>query len=277
MLRWMEVLHLSDEQLAAFDVAEVNLSCAEGLPGAETIDHAECINRLNHFAQCSSHYTERRIDIFRMQPAAYNHSEALFRIICMMTLLWRQLGIRYNPAKIPVNVPMDTADTFIHGALLGEGGTCATLPIVYAAVGRRLNYPLKLVTCANHLFVRWEEAGGERFNVEVNDTGTSTPPDEYYRCGQYAVSVQTEKAFCFLQSLTPRTELASFLAQRGCLLLDKGMDREAVEAFSWAARLAPASKGYQNCVRAAWNRWKKSGGQACGSKRLRKSGLELFA
>ena len=32
------------------------------------------------------------------------------------------------------------------------------------AVGRRLGYPLKLVTTKGHLFVRWEGAG-ERFNI----------------------------------------------------------------------------------------------------------------
>ena len=174
MLRWRELVHLSDEQLAALDVAEINLACAEDLPGAEKIDHAECIHRLNHYAWCSSHYTERRMDVFREEPEKYDRSESVFRVICMTTLLWRELGIRYNPAKIPEDVPFDTADTFIYGAVLGEGGTCATLPVVYAAVGRRLGYPIKLVACARHLFARWQGEGGERFNIEVNYTGTST-------------------------------------------------------------------------------------------------------
>ena len=78
-----------------------------------------------------------------------------------------------------------------------------------------MGYPLKLVTCRSHRFVRWDQPGGERFNIEVNDNGTDTPPDDYYRQGGYAITPDEEKDFCFLRSCTPRMELADFLAQRG--------------------------------------------------------------
>src|SRR5579871_216454 len=257
MLHWKQLLHLTDEQLTTYDVAEVNLVCAAELPGAEKIDHIECIDRLNHYAHCVHHFTTRRRDGFLAEPAVYNRSESVFRVTCLMTLLWRHFGIRYNPTKRNGHVAFDTADTFIHGAVLGSGGTCATLPVVYVAVGRRLDYPLKLVACAKHLFARWEEAGGERFNIEINESGTSIHQDDHYRQGRYAVSSEIEKRFCFLRSLTPRTELAHFLAQRGHLWLDAGRHQEALEAFTWAARLSPANEGYQSCVKAAWKHWEK--------------------
>lgn len=64
MLDWKQLVFESDEQLATRDVAEVNLACAEGLPGAEKINHFECIDRLNHYARCAKHYTERRLPEF---------------------------------------------------------------------------------------------------------------------------------------------------------------------------------------------------------------------
>lgn len=59
----------------------------------------------------------------------------------------------------------DSSKVFLHG-LLGSKrqGTCSSMPVLYSAVGRRLGYPLKLVTIKGHLFVRWEGAG-ERLNV----------------------------------------------------------------------------------------------------------------
>jgi hypothetical protein len=55
--------------------------------------------------------------------------------------------------------------------------------VLYVAIGRRLGYPLKLVECKGHLFVRWEDAK-ERFNIEGTSRGlhgriktSSTPPE----------------------------------------------------------------------------------------------------
>lgn len=59
-------------------------------------------------------------------------------------------------------------------------GTCASLPVLYAAVGRRLECPLKLVTARNHFFVRWDGAG-ERLNIKATTEGVTTFEDEYYR------------------------------------------------------------------------------------------------
>jgi hypothetical protein len=48
--------------------------------------------------------------------------------------------------------------------------------VLWAAVGRRLGYPIKLVTGRwrsgnNHLFARWEERGGVCLNIEITSRG----------------------------------------------------------------------------------------------------------
>jgi hypothetical protein len=50
---------------------------------------------------------------------------------------------------------------FLHGLTQGRGGTCLSMPVAYVAVGRRLGYPLKLVTAKGHLFARWESLDGK--------------------------------------------------------------------------------------------------------------------
>ncbi len=256
MLHWKSLCLLTVEELAMLDVAEVNLACAEGLPGAESVPYAECIDRLNHYARCVRHHTERRMPDFHDQADKYDRSEAKFRIVCMISLLQNAFGIRYNPAKKPMDVPLDTADKFIHGALVGDGGTCASLPVVYAAVGRRLGYPLKLVSCKGHLICRWEEASGERFNIEVNDTGIDDPPDDNYRKGMYETSSWEEKAYCYLQSKTPKMELAGFLKERGLHLLKEERLREAAESFLWASSLVPHNEMYSLLANRTMTAWK---------------------
>src|SRR5438093_12768822 len=43
MLDWRELCRLSDEELANFDIAELNLACARGLPGMERFDFDRCL------------------------------------------------------------------------------------------------------------------------------------------------------------------------------------------------------------------------------------------
>jgi len=259
MLDWRQLALMPDAELAAIDIARVNLACAAGLPEEPTQEQAaECVDRLDHYARCAKHYTDRQKPEFGRHPNVYDHSEAIFRIVCMVRILQTQFNVVYHPRRKSVESPVETRDSFIHGTLLGPGGTCATLPVVYAAVGRRLGYPLKLVAAhgatANHLFVRWDEPN-ERFNVEVNDTGMNVHPDSYYRTGLYETTPEAETAGCFLQSMAPRKELANFLVQRAWQWYDLGKLRQAVDSWCWATAICPANRLILNTLRLKYNEW----------------------
>jgi hypothetical protein len=254
--RWKDLARLPEDRLASVDVAEVNLACADGLRDAPTAtDAANCLARLDECARHVRRYTEARLHVFTRHPGRYDNSEAKFRIVCMITDLYRELGIRYNPGKIDPEVPLDTADTFIHGALLGEGGTCCSLPVVYAAVGRRLGYPIKLATTWRHLFARWDQPGGELFNIEANDHSIDTPPDDHYREGIFEHTPAEEVSGGHLVSQTPRMELAEFISQRGFCLAREERLSESAEAFLFASGLAPGTLRHSGMARRAMERW----------------------
>jgi hypothetical protein len=256
---WQDLVRLSDEQLGAIDIALVNLACAIDLPGPIEPDVDLCLLRLDEWAQLAKEETERGLERFRQKPEAYQHSEAYFRVLSMVTTLWKQCGVRYNEAKVPEHVPLDTEDSFLHGVIQGQGGTCASLPVAYAAVGRRLGYPIKLVTTRTatygHLFCRWE-AQGERFNIDVNQTGLSCDPDEHYRTGLFALTPEGERFGYFLRSQSPREELAGFLAQRAFRWKELGRYRQAANGFAWALALQPGNGLYHdNAVHVCKERW----------------------
>ena len=46
MRDWHELAQLSESDLAKVDIAEMNLSCAAGLPGAERMDAPLCLERI---------------------------------------------------------------------------------------------------------------------------------------------------------------------------------------------------------------------------------------
>lgn len=243
MLHWKKLTDLSDDDLATYDIAEVNLACAADLPDAPgPLTIMECLHKLDEWTKFVGRYTSKAHEqFFRTNPAKYKHSEAFFRSMCLVTALKRHCGLRYNPAKIPVEVPLETADSFIHGAILGEGGTCATIPVILAAVGRRLGYPIKIVETKagqwGHFFARWDDSNGERMNLEATAEGLSTPPDDYYRTGRYELDPEIEKKGLFLKSMSPRQELANFLGERACHCRQLRQWPLSVESFGMASGL----------------------------------------
>src|SRR5258708_5680757 len=101
-------------------------------------------------------------------------------MLCLMTVLQRDLGVRTD-SKLNDNPDFsDSRDLFIHGIFQGRGGNCSNLPTLCVAIGRRLGYPLRLVKTAHHCFARWDVPKGERFNVECTSTGLVCEHDEYY-------------------------------------------------------------------------------------------------
>ena len=94
-------------------------------------------------------------------------------------VLYEDYGVRYNPKWItsPEATPADdhffadSRDILLHG-LVGPQhlGTCSSMPILYLALGRRLDYPLKLVKAKGHLFMRWDSPS-EKFDLDATGKG----------------------------------------------------------------------------------------------------------
>ncbi len=171
-------------------------------------------------------------------------SLARFRVTLMVQYLMRQCGVHYNPDRIkdPVNFD-DPEDSFIHG-LLGprRSGTCASLPVLITAVGRRIGYPLKLVLAPCHCFFRWDSFD-ERFNIEYHPNGLNFHPDSFYEEWPFKWNQQLYERErtnpMFLQSLTPTQELAFCARNRTSQLDVAGRRNEAVASMKVAHRLWP--------------------------------------
>jgi hypothetical protein len=260
MLDWRSLTPLSDAELAAHDVAAVNLACADGLPGAEAIDAPGCLQTLDRWAVGIRRVTERAIETsYRRDPARYDHSVSLFRVVRMVAALQKDCEVRYDPAKIGAKPtdPFDFHEHFVHGPIQGPGGTCATLPILLAAVGRRLGYPIRLVKAKCHMFARWDDpATGERFNIDWSQQGLmNTPPDDRYRLWPYPINDEEERLYGYLKSLTPREELAQFVARRGYRWWDVGQYRRAVAALLVAVEVDRSDAMYPVMVREYTDLW----------------------
>ena len=78
-----KLLTMPAEQLAEVDIAEMNLLCAAGLPGSESLDIDQCLATLDGWAARVKAETERHLyrlanPRYREHAEHYQHSEAAF-------------------------------------------------------------------------------------------------------------------------------------------------------------------------------------------------------
>ena len=248
--RWQAKLRrlvaMSEAELAAIDIARLNMFCAAGLPGTERIDPAACITTLDGWSEYIRRNVERWWPGFLEAPRPGEESPGKFRMMAIATLLVRQLGVRYNLRFAQGDYDArDCSNLFLHGLLIGAGGTCVTMPVLYIAIARRLGYPVFLVKTRDHYFARWDEPGVERFNVECTCPGFFSPSDEYYCNWPSRVTEADLWHGVLLRNLGRREEFACFLCERGNCLLDHLRIPEALEAYCNAHKILPRDGGIE--------------------------------
>lgn len=143
------------------DIGVLNLLCSEGLEGIGPLNRREALATLDAWSEHVKAETVRHMYRFRRNPAEFEGSEGFFRVLMLAVVLAEDYGVHYKPegrmnpseASAHDGFFANAADVFLPG-LLGtkRQGTCSSLPVLYVAVGRRLGYPLKLVTTKGHLF-----------------------------------------------------------------------------------------------------------------------------
>lgn len=235
----------------------VNLLCATGLPGSEDLDIGQCLATLDQWAQVVAVETERFRPNFRPNPSC--PTDARYRCYMLIKVVRDGFGLRHHllPDKGTgftgiIDQPADGSSgfedsrpLFIHG-LLGPDriGSCTSLPVVYAAVGRRLGYPIKLGLAVGHVFIRWDSPG-ELFNMDGSGPDYITTPSDDGFIDKPRPWTQHEKT-CgyYMRSITPVEELAVFLSVRAACLMHTGQLGEAAAMMAKAAQLAPGDPMY---------------------------------
>src|SRR5947208_9588602 len=101
----------------------------------------------------------------------------------MATLLKhpRGFGFSYQPPAVGNLLFRDSRDDFIHGLLTRKLGTCASFPVLFVAIGRRLGYPMHLALAWQHVLCQWLNPDGSHLNLEGSGAGGGgAHPDEHY-------------------------------------------------------------------------------------------------
>lgn len=242
-----QLLALPADERESLDIAQMNLLCAEGLPGAEGLNIPQCLATLNHWAFHVKRYTAQRRSDYYANPQAYDGDLRLFRFLSMASFLKspKILGITYQPTAIGNYDFSDSRDDLLHGLLTRKLGTCTSLPVLAVAIGRRLGYPMHLAVAVRHVLCQWVDDRG-RLNLELAcANGGDTAPDEHYTDGR-KMTAQEVASGRYLRPLTRAEELAAFLETRGHCLMDNQRFAEAREAYEQAGRAAPGWSRFED-------------------------------
>jgi len=257
---YAELMALPERELANVDIARMNLLCAEGLPGAENLDVKQCLAVLDQWAEVVRQAERKYLPQFHRNPARYDNSLAKFKAVNLALTLKQDLGCDYNKELVTSGVMADirstqffrdSSDVFLHGFIEKRKGSCASLPVLMVAIGRRCGYPLYLATSKGHLFCRWD-AGSERFNIETAIEGVDSKPDSYYHRWPYPFDDEELTTEKYLKSLSPSEEFGVFAQVRAACLEETRRLKEATQAYEAARRSFPESKyvkAYLNNVR----------------------------
>lgn len=251
-----ELLKLSPTQLEQCDLALMNLLCATGLKGSEGLDIQECLKTLEEWAEQVRWETQRHEYRYNEHKADLQNSYGRYRMMMLGGVLAQDVGLHYNPtlaqdlldAKTPTFVwAADSKNLFVHGLLGGKHeGTCATMPLLFVAIGRRLGYPVALAGVKSHIYVRYEEPNGGHFNVETTMAeGFLTPPDEDYNTGIFFSTPQEIGDYGWLRPMSNAEILSQFLNNRAICLGTTRQYAEAKQMFLAAARYQPNTSPFK--------------------------------
>jgi len=244
-----ELTSFPAEKLEHIDIALMNLLCAEGLPGAENLDVAECLAVLDRWAKVIKESEQKYSVQFFQNRQKYDNSYAMFQAVNLGLTLKEDLKCRYNQELVRSGAMKDirstqffrsSSDLFLHGFVEKRAGSCSSFPVLMVALGRRCGYPLYLATCKGHLFCRWDD-GTERFNIETACPGVDSKPDDYYKQWPYPSSESEIRTEGYLLNLTPKQELAVFAQLRAFCLLENHRLDESLEVYALALDGFPSS------------------------------------
>ncbi|MSR56698.1 MAG: hypothetical protein EXS05_03375 [Planctomycetaceae bacterium] len=253
--------------LESYDILALSFYGARGLPGTEHSNLERWYSKRDAWVYRVQFETARhlyRFDSKSEPPTDTFYGNSLGRFLCyfMLQVLQEDCGVRYHPDRKMNPASCKPADVFAHGIMDddGEGGTCASMPIVYVSVGRRLGYPVHLVETRGHLFCRWDDPKGtkirwrnpditlrvppERFNFDGSGEGISYRSDDYYKTWPEPWTKFEIEHDCYLHTRTARQALAAFLIERGECFWDFGMRGLALQSYHFARQLVPDEARY---------------------------------
>lgn len=243
-----QLLSLTPQELLRVDIARMNLLCAQAAYG-RSIDVDAFCGQIDQWARRVKQEEVRYRKSFKRNPGRYDGSLAKFQAVNLALTLKEVFHCRYEMGLAESGAMKDLSspaffrnpdNVFVSGLLAKRRGTCSSIPVLMAAIGRRLGYPIKLKSTWGHLFCCWDD-GVEHFNLDTNCNGVDTPSDDYYHRLIPPGPNRRPEAERWMIPSTPEDDLGVFLEIAGASLEANGRQDEARFCYRMALKYRPTS------------------------------------
>jgi hypothetical protein len=246
---------LSDGELEKVDIVEMNVAVAREIPGLEKLEYGRYGRIVDGWAEKFRRWLPTVEHAFLAAPAKYKNDINFFRLGMLGQFLDTQVGIAYveeqKRTQAEARKAGRHADVFytdpghllLHGLIDTRRGTCATMPALHVAIGRRLGWPVGLACANSHYVCRYDD-GKVVYNIEATDTGHggfAAGSDEDYLAKE-GVSRKAIAVGSDLRKLTAREMLGVFVQSRARHYADTGKARQAAQDYALAYALFPNSR-----------------------------------
>lgn len=93
------LLTMPAEKLREMDIAQMNLFCAQGLPGVQDLEVSHPLAGLDEITTRVCMETERHFYRFQQNPVEFQDSEGFFRMLMLTVVLTEDFRITYDPTR----------------------------------------------------------------------------------------------------------------------------------------------------------------------------------
>lgn len=245
-----QFLALPDNQLEQADLVRLNLSVARGIPGLESLDVERYVCQVDQWTQAFERELPDMERMFHATPHKWKNDVRFFRVVMLMGFIGYDLGIRYNDEQFRQQTSgkmevwyTDPGDLFLHKLIDTKQGTCANMPVLHAAMARRLGWPVGIAAARSHWISRFDD-GEVYYNIEatgVRQGSVVSDPDEVY-IEKFKLPKRAITCGSDLRKLTARETVGAFLGLRGRHYADTNRIHLADLDFALARVLFPAHR-----------------------------------
>lgn len=247
---------MSDKALARLDPLVMNLIVARGIPGLESLDIPKYAKTVDEWASTIDK-ANKAAERFSKEEATYKVSREFWMAGGMAVMLaGPRFGIAYTSEHLDESKP---EQQFAHGIIDDKRGTCATMPVLYMAIGHRLGWPIKGVVSRDHMWARWDDGkrGGQRFNLDATNADSNGADGSFASLTdqEYADWLKTAPEFIQsgsdMTSLTARQLLGVFLQSRAGYWRAQGNRIRQREDLALAVQCFPQNIDIRMCYESA--------------------------
>ncbi|MDQ4087725.1 MAG: transglutaminase-like domain-containing protein, partial [Pseudomonadota bacterium] len=118
-------------------------------------------------------------------------------------------------------------DKLLHNYLATRRGQCVSMPVLFLVLAEKLGVEMRLASAPHHMFLRYTDPAGRRFNIEAT-SGGHPARDQWYR-RQFPMTDRAIESGLYMRTLSRRESVALMATTLLEHLVGKRRHEEAID------------------------------------------------